>query len=46
MTVLSFLYAIIMYRSINAQGRVNNAVDGINTTDKLYLNGKWDLLVN
>ena len=37
MTVLSSLYGIIMDRTINASGHGKNVVDGLNTTDKLYL---------
>ena len=37
MTVFSYLYGIIIYHAINAPGHINNAVYGINTTDKRYL---------
>ena len=37
MTVLSYLYGITMYRTINAPGHGKNIVDGLNATDKLYL---------
>ena len=39
MTVLLSPYGIIMDCTINALGRGNNAVDGINETDKNYLKG-------
>ena len=45
-TVLSYLYGIIMYCTINAPGNGNNVVDVINTTDKFFLKGKWNFLVN
>ena len=34
MTVSSSSYGIIMYRAINVPDNGNNAVDGINATDK------------
>ena len=37
MTVVSYLCGIIVYNEINKPVRVNNIVDGLNTTDKLYL---------
>ena len=37
--VLSYLYVIIMDCVINAPCHVNNFVDGLNSTDKLYLRG-------
>ena len=39
MSVLSYLYGVIMDREINAPGHVNSVVDVINATDKLYLKG-------
>ena len=39
LTVLSYLYGIIMDRVINVLGNVNNVVDGNNATDKRYLKG-------
>ena len=44
MAVLSSLYGVIMDRVINADVHVKNVVDGINTTDKLYLKGGMELL--
>ena len=35
-----------MDREINASGHGKNVVDRLNGTDKLYLKGKWNLLVN
>ena len=46
MTVLSSSYGNIMDHAMNAPGRGNNVVDGLNATDKLYLKGKRDLLIN
>ena len=40
MTVLSSSYVIITDRAINAPGHGNNVVDGLNATEKHYLNGK------
>ena len=37
MTVLSPSYGIKMDRAINAPGHGNNVVDGINATEKRYL---------
>ena len=39
MTLLSSSYGIIMDHAINAPGRGNNAVQGLNATYKLYLKG-------
>ena len=36
MTVLSSSYGIIMDHAINTTGYVNNFVDGINATEKLF----------
>ena len=46
MTVLLYSYGIIIDCAINALGHGNDFVDGINATKKLYLNGKWNLLLN
>ena len=46
MTVLSYLYGIIMYCTINAPGNGNNVVDVINAADKLFLKVKRNFLVN
>ena len=46
MNVLSYLYGIIMYCTINAPGNGNNVVDVINAADKLFLKLKWNFLVN
>ena len=46
MNVLSSSYGIIMDHAINEPGHGNNFVDGLNATDKRYLKGKWNLLVN
>ena len=35
-----------MYRSINAPGNGKDVVYGLNATDKSYLKGKWNLVVN
>ena len=35
-----------MDRAINAPGHGKNVVDGLNAKDKLYLKGKWNLLIN
>ena len=37
MTMLSSSYFIIMDRAIDAHGRVNNSVIGLNATEKRYL---------
>ena len=37
MTVLSSSNGIIMHRAINAPSHGNNVVDGINATEKRYL---------
>ena len=39
-SVLSYLYGIIMERARNAPGHGNNAVNRINATEKLYLKEK------
>ena len=44
--MLSSSYDIINDREINAPGHGKNVVDGINATDKRYLKGKWNLLLN
>ena len=44
MTVLSYSYGIIVYHAINAPGYVNNVVDGLNATDKLYLKEHMELI--
>ena len=44
MTMLSFLYGIIMDRKINTPGHGNSFVDGLNATDKLYLRGEMELI--
>ena len=46
MTVLSSSYGIIMNCAINSPGHGKNIVDGLNSTDKRYLRGKWNLWVN
>ena len=48
MTVLSSSYGIIiiMDHAITAPGHGKNVDDGIHATDKNYLKGKWNLLVN
>ena len=35
-----------MDREINAPGHGKNVVDRLNGTKKLYLKGRWNLLVN
>ena len=45
-TALSSSYGIIMDLATNTPGHGNNIVDGLNATDKRYLTGKWNLLVN
>ena len=35
-----------MDRAINAPGHGRYVIDGLNSTDKCYLKGKWNLLVN
>ena len=42
MTVLPSSYGIIMDRAINAPVNVNIVVDGLNATDKRFLNEKMD----
>ena len=32
--------------TINEPCNGNNVVDGLNTTDRIYWKGKWNLLVN
>ena len=44
MTILSALFGIIMYHLINAPSHGNNVVDGINTTEKLYLKLQVELV--
>ena len=44
MTVLLYLYDIIMDRAMNAPGHVNNVVDGINAIATHYLKGKMELI--
>ena len=44
MTVLSYLYGIILHRAINAPGHGNNVVDGLNGRDKCYLIQKIELI--
>ena len=44
MTLLSYLYGIIMYRTINSPGNGKIVVDGINATDKFYLKEKMELI--
>ena len=44
-TVLSYLYVIIMYYAINASGNRNNVFDGLDGTDKCYLKEHIELLV-
>ena len=46
MTVLSYSYGIITDNAIDAPGHVKNVIDGLNATDKRYLKGEWNLLVN
>ena len=45
MTVLSYLYGIVMDCEINAPGNEKNVFDGLNSTEKRCLNGKMELLV-
>ena len=45
MTVLSYLYGILMGSTINAPGHGNNFVNTINVTDKIYLREQMELLV-
>ena len=40
MTVFSYSYGIIMDRAINAPDHGNNVVNGINVTEKRYLEGE------
>ena len=42
MTLLWFLYGIIMYRAINASCHRNIFVDGLNATDKFVWSDKWN----
>ena len=44
MTVLSSSYGIIMDRAINTPVHVKYVVDGINATDKCYLNGEMEFI--
>ena len=44
MTVLSYLYGIIMDRAINSYGHGDNDVVGLNATDKHYLRGVMVLI--
>ena len=46
MTVISYLYGIIMDIAINAPVHGNNVVDALNATDKRYLTEKLNLLIN
>ena len=46
MTVLSYLYGIIIDLAINAPTHGNNFVYVNNATIKHYLKGKWKLLRN
>ena len=39
MSVLSYSYGIIIYRSINAKGHLNNVFDWLNATNKCFLKG-------
>ena len=45
-TVLLSSYDIIMGRTINAPGHVNNVVDGLNATEKCYLKVKMEIGIN
>ena len=40
MTVLSYSYGIVLDCTLNAPVHENNAVDGLNSTEKLTLKGK------
>ena len=44
MTVLSYLYGIIIDREINTPGHGKNVVDEINTTEKHFLKEKMELI--
>ena len=44
MTVLSSLYGITMYHSINSPVRGKNLVDGLNATVKRYLKEQMELI--
>ena len=46
MTVLSYSHVIIMVRALNTRGHGNNFDDGLNATEKFYLKGKWNLLLD
>ena len=43
MTLLSYLYGIIIDREINVPGHGNNIVYGLSATDKRYLKEKIEL---
>ena len=44
MTVSSYSYGIILDREINAPVYIKNVVDGLNETDKRYLNEKIEII--
>ena len=44
MTVLSYLYGIIMDRAMNSPRHGKSIVDGLNDNDKFYLREKMELL--
>ena len=44
MTVLSSPYGVIIYCVINAPGRGNNVVDGLNAMVKRYLKGEIEII--
>ena len=46
MNVLSYSYGTIMYHAINRYGCSETVVDGLNATEKRYLKGKWNIMVN
>ena len=46
MTVLSSSYGVKKNRAINAPVHINHFVDGINSTDKLFLKEKMKLIGN
>ena len=39
-------YGILIDLTINSPDHGNNFVDVINATNKLYLKGKWNFLIN
>ena len=46
MTVLSYSYGTIMYHAINALSHGKTVVGGLNATEKRFLKGKWNIMIN